>query len=399
MTLVISEADCERVLDWKVCIDALEHGFLEAAEGRAMSDARTDRHLAVTKADIAKRMGLSVHALGGELEAARARVPVEYPGYVEPKSVDWPLSYLFKTMVGTIKSTGIMALRVNSEVIGFDEEGHGRREAKIPFGPGFKYTGLVFLFSVVTGELLAIMQDGFLQRSRVTGTAAVGTKYLARDDATTLGMIGTGAMAEAHVFCSQIARPGLTKVQVYSPTSSHREKFALELSATAGIEVQAVDSPEKAFKGADIAIEATNAHAPIIDAAWLEPGVHYVWTSPGATSAGCYDRADLVVSTWRGWPADGTARIHDYTLPADSELIPQFVAGGTLWDRMVGPELGEIISGRVPGRSAQSDVTLHANVSSSLQFAAVGSVILDRCTAEGIGTELDTDLFLQWRHP
>lgn len=399
MTLVISERECEQVLNWEGCIECLEHAFLEAAEGRAMSDPRTDRHLAVSKSDIAARLGIAPENLRAALSAAREGTTSRYAGYVELDAIDWPLTYLFKTMVGTVKDSGVIALRVNSEVVAFDEQGVGRREAKIPVGPNFKYTGLLFLFSIVTGELLAIIQDGYLQRSRVTATAAVGTKYLARPDASIMGIIGSGAMAEAHVYCTRAVRPNLKEIRVYSPTATHRERFAAEITSMTGLQVYAVDSPEEAFLDVDIAIEATNAHAPIVKAEWLSPGVHYVWTSPGSTHAGCYERADQVVTTWRGYSSDGTPEIRDYSLPADAKRIPPFVSGGVLWEKMVGPELGEVVGGLARGRSAYSDITIHANMSSALQFAAVGKMVLDGCRREGLGRKLETDWFLQERHP
>ncbi len=77
------------------------------------------------------------------------------------------------------------AVRLNSDIISF-----GERQVKLPLAPGKRYTGLVLLFSCVTGEPLAIFPDGVLQRMRVGGASALGVKYLARPEAASVGLIG-----------------------------------------------------------------------------------------------------------------------------------------------------------------------------------------------------------------
>ena len=95
--------------------------------------------------------------------------------------------------------------------------------------------GLVQLFSLETGEPLAIIQDGFLQKARVGGTSALGVKYLARKDAKVLGLFGSGLQAGAHIEAISKVRQ-LEKVKIYSPNEEHRQGFAmLEHAKKAGL--------------------------------------------------------------------------------------------------------------------------------------------------------------------
>src|SRR5918992_907541 len=89
---------------------------------------------------------------------------------------------------------------------------------------------LVILFDMDTCELLAIMDDHHISAMRVAATSAVASKYLARKDSKTLGLLGSGEQARTQVTAHSAIRP-LTKVKVYSPTKDNREKFAREMSA------------------------------------------------------------------------------------------------------------------------------------------------------------------------
>ena len=99
------------------------------------------------------------------------------------------------------------------------------------------------LFSTRNGAPLAMMNDGILHHLRVAAGAALGLRYLAREDSSVIGMLGSGGMARAYLpaFC---AVRKITKVKVYSPTKSHREIFAEEMTKELGIPVEPFDRAE-----------------------------------------------------------------------------------------------------------------------------------------------------------
>src|SRR3989304_4596198 len=116
---------------------------------------------------------------------------------------------------------------------------------------GGRYCGLIFLTSTRNAEPLAIMNDGYLQHMRVGACAGLGTKYLARKNAKVMAMIGSGGMARSYAEAIKQVRP-IEVMRVFSPTKKNREAYAAEMTEKLDIEVTAVDSPEKALKGADI---------------------------------------------------------------------------------------------------------------------------------------------------
>ena len=89
-------------------------------------------------------------------------------------------------MDGVIPKLGVGAIRINSDILTFPQVGNQMRRVKVPAAPGKRYVGLVLLFSTHTGEPLAIMPDGVMQRARVGATNAIAAKYLSREDATVL---------------------------------------------------------------------------------------------------------------------------------------------------------------------------------------------------------------------
>ena len=145
------------------------------------------------------------------------------------------------------------------------------RQIRVPGTHDRKFCGMIYLYSSKTGELLAMIHDGYLQKFRVAGTAAIGTKYLARKNAKVMGLIGTGWQAQAQVLCQPAVRD-LEKIKVYSPTPGNSTESARRWGNEAGVEIVPVDSAREACEGSDFIITATNAPQAVVLAEWLEPG-------------------------------------------------------------------------------------------------------------------------------
>ena len=161
--------------------------------------------------------------------------------------------------------------RVDSDIITYFEQDGRTLQRRVPGRKDGKFCGLIYLYSSRTGELLAIIHDGYLQKFRVAGTAAVGAKYLARKNSRVIALIGTGWQAQGAVHC--FAALGLLKkIQVYSPTAGKKETFPNEMSKEAGSKLSRCLLPVTAVQGADIVYMATNSKDPVVMADWLEPG-------------------------------------------------------------------------------------------------------------------------------
>ena len=185
----------EKLLSMKECIEWMEHAFRQIPSGGAIHRPRLDMY-----------------------------VPCERPdGY-----------YRWGTMEGA--NDGVFAIRMKSDVVTWPETAPGVwRENKYCVEPG-TFCGLIMLFSTRNGEPLAIINDGVLQHMRVGGGGGIGAKYLARQNAKSVGMIGSGGMARTFLEAFCVVRP-IKTVKVYSPTRENRETYAKVMSQKLGIEV------------------------------------------------------------------------------------------------------------------------------------------------------------------
>src|SRR4029078_11578599 len=139
--------------------------------------------------------------------------------------------HYLKSMSGASPHFGTAALRFSSDIVAWRDSGGAMRREKLPMLPGNRWMGIVLLFSSANGELLAIMNDGVLQRFRVGGANGVATKYLARQNAENdggeklqhrqtaerVGLFGSGWQAGTQVMAVCEARP-IKKIKVFSPT-------------------------------------------------------------------------------------------------------------------------------------------------------------------------------------
>src|SRR3972149_652555 len=201
--IFLTNEHVQQVLDMKTCLDAMEDAYRELNEQRAGYRPRIDFY-----------------------------VPEE------------PHYYRWGTMEGASRKLGVFAIRMKSDMLVWNREGEFQTEDKYCIRPG-TYFGLIFLLSVKNGEPLALMNDGYLQHMRVGACAGLGAKYLSRKDSKLLGMIGSGGMARTYATAICEVRP-IERIQVFSPTKVNREKYASEMKDKLKIEVEAVDSAQRA---------------------------------------------------------------------------------------------------------------------------------------------------------
>jgi alanine dehydrogenase len=359
MVLILSNEDVARLLTMDQCMAALEEGYREQAEGRAVNQLRYDTNMPLSER------------------------PERQPRYE------------FKTMVGVIPKMGVAALRMSSTlnhwpIVHGVERAERLYVAPVTGAPTGGTVGLIQLYSTETGEPLAFMPDGVVQGMRVGGTYGLAVKYLARKNATTLGLLGSGHQARYQVAAAQVARP-LQYVKVYSPNPEHRERFAAELGDEYGIDIEAVDRPEEAVRDVDILVAATNARAHLVHGDTVRPGMH-VQAVQNELSADALAKADVIVAhsskrfvIYRGGEGTGQyGKLDPHPRSAEHEKLPV---------------LDGIIAGKVPGRTSDEQITMfHSGSGMGLQFAAVGAVVLELARKHGVGHEIPTEWFTQTLH-
>ncbi|MQB02373.1 MAG: ornithine cyclodeaminase family protein, partial [Actinobacteria bacterium] len=135
-------------------------------------------------------------------------------------------------MTGACRAYGVVAVRIKSAVLSWSETG---TVEKYCVEPG-THMGIIMLFSTSDGAPLGIIQDGYLQHMRVGGAAGIGADLLSRRDADTLGLLGSGGMADTYLRALAVVRP-LRRVRVFSPTAHNREAFAARMSQELGLEI------------------------------------------------------------------------------------------------------------------------------------------------------------------
>ncbi|HVB89025.1 MAG TPA: ornithine cyclodeaminase family protein [Beijerinckiaceae bacterium] len=358
MTLIVSNEEVERLLTMSDCIGALEQAYRELAEGRAVSRTRSD-----TMAPIAGSDAL----------------------------------YSLKSMDGVAPQLGVGAVRINSDVIRWPRVGNSMRREKTPAAPGGRWVGLVLLFSSETGEPLAIMPDGVMQRVRVGACNGLGVKYLARPEARRIGLLGSGWQAGAQLSAACAVR-SIEEIACFSPNRDNRERFAREMSETLGIDVRPVESPEEALDGADIAMCASNSVDNIFFAHWLRPGLHVSSIKRPEIEPEALRLADrVVVHTHDAKPIHTTTK--DLVIPENDEAGKGWRNASEIDFRAL-PTLPQVIAGHAPGRQSEREVTCFLNnLGLGFQFAVAGALVYRRAKELGIGHELPTDWFTEDVHP
>jgi alanine dehydrogenase len=363
--LILNNDEIESLISMNLALGLLEKAYRAQAEGRAVYRPRTDMY-----------------------------VPSPVEGGV----------YAFKSMEGGLADPPVVALRLNSDVIHWENRAGTIVKDKLPKAPGGKWVGLVLLFSAETGEPLAIFPDGVMQRIRVAATSALAASRMAVADASVMGILGSGWQAGAHVPAMCAIRK-IRRVQIFSPTRQHRERFAEEMAALTGVECAALDTPEKAVSGAEILVAATNAASPVVRADWLRPGVHVTCVKDSELGDETIRRADRVVIHARRFAPENYIAGRDEKIEAHDPI--EFLSDKTkargpverpFWT--AAPEMKDLIAGKVPGRESPDEITCFINnIGMGLQFAALGAGAYQQARAKGIGREIPTEWFLQSVHP
>jgi ornithine cyclodeaminase/alanine dehydrogenase-like protein (mu-crystallin family) len=225
---------------------------------------------------------------------------------------------------------------------------------------------------------------------------------MAREDAKTVGMFGSGGMARSHMESFRLVRP-VKKLKVYSPTRENREVYAREMEKAYGIEAVALDNPEDVYKDVDILCSCTDASVPVILGKHIRKGTH-ITSIGGRPDAGTFDKIDRFLRFGNATPPFGQ----------DEPVVDEFL-------RYVTPKMGagirrehkhargvvrqmakervvylkDILAGG-KGRLTPDDITYseRGNLQGA-QFHAVAGKVYELAREQGLGREIPTEWFLQ----
>ncbi|HEX9788376.1 MAG TPA: ornithine cyclodeaminase family protein [Candidatus Binatia bacterium] len=355
--LLINNQTVEKILDIKGCMDALETGYRDLIDQRAVYRGRYDLF-----------------------------VPND-----DPK-----LMYRWGTMEGASRSFETFAIRMKSDMLEWPE---GKTVEKYCVEPG-TFCGVVMVFSTRNGEPLAIINDGVIQHMRVGGCAGLGAKYLAREDSSVVGIFGSGGMARTYLLAFHEVRK-VREVKVFSPTKKNREAYADEMSRKLGIKIAPVERPEDAVRGSDIVATCTDSIQVVVDDPGLiEAGMHLTCVKANEWNPEIVKKADRIIKMGRPTLNLDVGQIRiggeAAVVAGNAEEIQRIANPKVDIFSAEYPLLTDIMSGKLPGRTDKSQVTFFVNSGTQgLQFASTAGYVVREAKRRGLGQEIPTSWFLQ----
>jgi ornithine cyclodeaminase/alanine dehydrogenase-like protein (mu-crystallin family) len=295
--------------------------------------------------------------------------------------------YIANVHVGAVPSYGIACVRAGSAIIRPPNE---QRERRLYDSPDAFNWGIVILYSIETAEPLALMHEFQLSGLRVGATTGAAVDAIARTDAATLGLFGSGKQARAAFEAIACVRP-IRRVNIYSPGAEHRSAFVRDM-AREGMEVVGVAEARAAVAGADIVCCATNAMKPVFDGDWLEDGQLVVsiansdvTNKRSEVDRRTYERANAVI-------------VNDWESVVDNdqtELLDPLKEGVIRKDQV--HELGDLLIGKVAirqparGETDKGIIYFKNNSGLAIQFAAAGGAIYRKAIQQANNKTIPTE--------
>lgn len=230
------------------------------------------------------------------------------------------------------------------------------------------HQALIVLLNGDTGEPLALIDGTYITAMRTAASSALATKLLAAEDAGVLTVIGTGVQGASHL--EMLQRVGdFHEIHVAGRTLERARALARTVGASA------TDDFERAVRAADVVCVCTDATTPVIDGSWLSPGAHV--TSVGASPRGGeLDRATITAGL----------------LVVESRVAFEPPPAGAFELQGLEPsdaiEMGEIVSGRHPGRTSAEEITVYKSMGHAMEDAVAARLVYDAAVRDGRGTRV-----------
>jgi ornithine cyclodeaminase/alanine dehydrogenase len=325
MPLILNRDDVIKVLEMKDCMDVVEKAFAELANGTAVLPLRTP----ITPPD-----GLSLYmpAYLKELGALACKVVTVYKNN--------PTKHNLPTVIGK-----------------------------------------VLLQDPETGDVICIMDGGYLTAVRTGAASGVATRYLAREDSgQAVGIFGAGVQAKMQLWAVAEARE-ISKAYVYDISDEAVGKFITEMSVKLDLGITKVDSQDQILENCDIICTATSSATPIFDGAKVCKGTHI--NGIGSHTPNARELDTNVVKKSRLVADSYEACLKE----AGDIMIP--IEEGAIDKSHMYAELGEVVTGKKPARQNDSDITLFKSNGLAIQDVAAAKLIYDRATEAGIGTKIE----------
>ena len=242
------------------------------------------------------------------------------------------------------------------------------------------HQGAVLLFETGRGRLLAVIDATSLTSVRTAAVSGLATRLLARPEAADLALVGSGVEARTHLE-AMLAVRALKRIRVASKTFERAKSFADRESKRHGVTVTPCRSVEEAVTGADIVCTVTSSREPVVRGAWLAPGAHV--NAVGSS-----------VPVARELDSDAVKRARLFVDHRESALAEagDFLlarADGAVTDDHIVGDLGQLVTGQLPGRQSPTEITLFKSVGLAIEDVAAAQHIHSKARGAKIGTFLE----------
>ena len=237
----------------------------------------------------------------------------------------------------------------------------------------------ILLLDPETGALQAIMDGRYITEARTAAVSAVSTRFLARPDASTLAIIGSGVQARSHLEAYQLVRQ-LKQVRIWSPKQRSREQFVDEMSGDVPVPIVAAESAEAAVSGADLIVLVTSSPTPVIEDAWVSKGAHVVCV--GACRPNQQEMPPALVARSRLYVDSKAAAL------VEAGDVVMNIAAKLFDESHIRGEIGELVLGRVEGRRSADEITVFKSLGMAVEDVVAADLVFRRASESGAGTEL-----------
>ena len=234
----------------------------------------------------------------------------------------------------------------------------------------------IVLLDPMTGELLSIMDGRYITEARTAAVSAVSVKHLAREEATRLAIIGTGVQARSHLEAISAVRQ-LNEIRVWSRSAANRAAFAREMRARTTATITPASSARNAVDAADVIVLATASREPVVQSDWIPDGAHVC--AVGACRPDQREMDSALVARGRIFVDSRTGALAE----AGDIILP--IKEGAIGEKHVAGELGEVVLGRIAGRTSRDEVTIFKSLGMAVEDVAAAHLAYVKAAERGLG--------------
>jgi alanine dehydrogenase len=245
--------------------------------------------------------------------------------------------------------------------------------------PYESHQGAVLLFEPEHGSLVAALDAAMITAIRTAAASAAATRALARPDASSLAILGSGTQAATHLEAMRAVRD-VRRVRVWGRSAQTARAFAERESLRAGISVEPVEDPREAVEGADVICTVTGAAEPVLRGAWIAPGAHV--NAVGACIPSSRELDTEAMSRARVFVDDRAAALQE----AGDILIP--IREGAFAPERIAGEIGAVIDRAIPGRTGPADITVFESLGLAIEDLAAARIVYRKAAASGRGSSV-----------